>query len=195
LHRKMADEIKQNKKAEVKSEKKEVKIVSDKPKVEEKKVDVVDNKKVETKVEDKKEEKKVEQKKITKKDEAIAKSMLGASLKQCMAISNYIKGKKIDLAISELKEVIDFKRVIPMTGEIPHRRLIGPGRYPIKACGMIINMLKALKGNVIANQMDLDKTRIVIASGSWASRPQRSGGVKAKRCNMILIAKEVEAKK
>jgi len=191
----MADEIKQNKKME------EKKIVSDKPKaidnvkVEEKKAESKVETKAEEKKEEKKDEKKVEQKKISKKDEAVAKSMLGASLKQCMAISNYIKGKKIDLAISELEEVINFKRAIPMTGEIPHRRGIGPGRYPIKACGMIINMLKALKGNVIANQMDLDKARIVIASGSWASRPQRSGGVKAKRCNMILIAKEVEAKK
>lgn len=185
----MAEEIKQTKN-EVKKN-----VVSDKPKVDAqvKATDnvKVDDKKVETKVE----EKKIEQKKITKKSEAVAKSMLGASLKQCMAISNYIKGKKIDLAISELKEVINFKRAIPMTGEIPHRKGIGPGRYPIKACGMIINMLKALKGNVIANQMDLDKARIVIASGSWAARPQRSGGVKAKRCNMILIAKEVEAKK
>ena len=181
----MAEEIKQTKKSEVKSEKKEEKKMETKTEVK------MEEKKTETKVE----EKKVEVKKISKKNEAVAKSMLGTSLKHCMAISNYIKGKKIDTAISELNEVILFKRVIPMTGEIPHKRLIGPGRYPIKAAGMIISMLKALKGNVIANQMDLDKTRIVIASGSWAARPQRSGGVRAKRCNMILIAKEVEAKK
>jgi ribosomal protein L22 len=180
----MAEEIKQNNKAkEAVSEKKEVKqdIKQDAQ------VNAEDNKKTE--------EKKVEQKKISKKNEAVAKSMLGASLKQCMAIGDYIKGKKIDDSIKELNEVINFKRAIPMIGEIPHRKGdIMAGRYPIKASGMIINMLKALKGNVIANQMDLDKTRIVIASGSWASRPQRSGGVKAKRCNMILIAKEMEGK-
>jgi ribosomal protein L22 len=153
----------------------------------------------ETPAEGKPAETKKESKKpvITKKDEAIALgSNISAGKKHCMYICKFIKGKPIDLAIMQLGEVIRLKRAIPMLGEIPHRKGKGmmSGRYPVDASKIFINILKALKGNVIVNGMDLDKTRIYFASASWASRPQRKGGVSAKRSNVILKAKEFNSK-
>ena len=58
-----------------------------------------------------------------------------------------------------------------------------------------IYILYGLKGNIIVNGMDPEKSKIVIASASWASRPMRSRGRQAKRTNVILKAREVEAKK
>lgn len=140
--------------------------------------------------------------KIAKKDEAIAHgSSIRASKKASMYICDFIKNKPIDLAVSQLQEVIKMKRAIPFKGEIPHRHGKGmmSGRYPINVSKIFINILKGLKGNVIVNGMDLDKTRIAFASASWASRPQRAGGVRAKRTNVILKAREAtnikEAKK
>ncbi|MBI5803791.1 hypothetical protein HY450_00940 [Candidatus Pacearchaeota archaeon] len=129
-----------------------------------------------------------------KKEEAIARgNSLPISMKQGANICKFIKNKSIDRAISDLNEVIKLKKPIPFKGETPHRKnLSSPGRYPVKASGYFIKVLKALKGNVIVNNMELEKTRIVIASASWARRPPRSGGRSAKRTNILLKAKEVQ---
>jgi len=150
----------------------------------------------EDKTKAKKEEKKKEPVKITKKEEAIARGAgLPVSKKQSMYLCNFIKNKKIDDALADLDRVTKMKKAVPFKGEIPHRK--GPGssgRYPIKACGHFINMLKALKGNVITNQMELEETKICLASASWANRPMRRGGRSAKRTNVILKAKEFPEK-
>lgn len=171
----MAEEIKHPEKKEEKMEEK---------KLEEKK----------EKAEEKKEEKKAEQK-ITKKDEAVAKGFdMPLSKKHCMYICSFIKGKKIDNAIKKLEEVRLLKRAVPYKGEIPHRRgRMMSGRYPVKASTYFINMLKALKGNVLVNGMDLDKTRITFASANWASLPSKRGGARFKRSHVTL--KATEAKK
>ncbi len=157
--------------------------------------------KVESKVDSKEQNDKKPAKKETprvKKYEAVARGFsLPISKKHSMYISNAIKGKKIDDAISYLQGVIKFKYPVPMKGEIPHRRgSIMSGRYPISASKHFINMLKALKGNVIVNGLELERTVISESSASWAARPQRSGGRRAKRVNLIMKAREVmEAKK
>jgi ribosomal protein L22 len=185
-------------KAEIKLEAKEDAAIQQNANVEEMKELKAEEKK-EIKAEEKNENKKVESKKpvISKKEEAIARGAgIEASKKHSMAICDFIKGKPIDQAIAELQQVLKFKRAIPMNGEIPHRKGKGmmSGRYPINTSKIFINILKALKGNVIVNGLDLEKTRIYYGSASWASRPQRAGGISAKRTNVILKAKEFRVK-
>ena len=136
--------------------------------------------------------KKTETKPKVKKEEAVARgNNYPISKKHSMYISDFIKNKSIDSAISDLNNVIKFKKAVPFKGEIPHRK--GPmasGRYPIKASKYFINILKGLKGNVIMNGMELEKTRIFSSSASWAVRPMRRGGRSAKRTNIIIKAKE-----
>lgn len=143
------------------------------------------------------EEKKKEIPKAPKKEEAVAYGMnLHASKKHCMYICSFIKNKKVDDSIRDLERVIMIKKAIPFKGEVPHRKGdMMSGRYPVKASKLFIQLLKGLRGNIIQNGMDLDKTRIYIASASWASRPLRSGGREGKRTNVILKAKEVGGKK
>ncbi len=136
---------------------------------------------------------KKEVKKISKKDEAIAKGInLHLSKKQCMYICKYIKNKTIDIAIKDLESVIKMKNPIPFKGEIPHRSHPGmmSGRYPVKASKEFIYLLKGLKGNVIVNGLDLDKTLIYYASATWAARPAKRGGMRFKRAFVVLKAKE-----
>src|SRR3989344_5254866 len=109
-----------------------------------------------------------------KKYEAFARGVsLHMSKKQATYICSFIKKKPVDRAIKELNEVIAYKRAIPFKGEIPHRKGKGmmSGRYPITASKYFVNLLKGLKGNIIVEGLDLNKTRIYIASASWASRP------------------------
>ena len=113
-----------------------------------------------------------------------------------MYICRFIKGKSIDEAINLLNDVIEMRKFVPFKGEIPHRKGRGvmSARYPIAASKQFIPVLKGLKGNSIANGLDLDKTIIYYCSASWASRPVRSGGRKGKRVNLILKAKETGGK-
>ncbi len=158
------------------------------PEAAEKKAEEV---KQEQKPEMKKEEKPVV--KVAGKDEAVTRGNdLHASMKQSMYVCNFIKGKSIDQAIADLRDVLKLKKVVPFRGEIPHRHgKIMSGRYPINVSKIFINLLKTLKGNVIANQMELDKAKITFASASYASRPSKKGGGTFKRANVILKAKEV----
>jgi len=150
----------------------------------------------ETKKEQGEKEIKVEKKELsnkTKKDEAIAFGQsLPASKKHFMYICSFIKNKPIDKAMLELEQVIKLKRAIPFKGEIPHRKGMMSGRYPVKASKIFIKLLKGLKGNVLVNNMALDRTRITFASANWASRPLRGGGKKAKRTHVLLKATEVK---
>ncbi len=129
-----------------------------------------------------------------KKEEAVANSRnLPLSKKHSMYICSFIKNKDIDTAMMQLKEVLLMKRAIPYKGEIPHRHDLGmmSGRYPIKASGYFINLLKSLKGNALVNGLDASKIKITSASASWASRPQRRGGARFKRVHVTLKAREV----
>lgn len=128
-----------------------------------------------------------------KKEEAIANLVSApASKKQCMYICKFIMHKTIDQAIADLILVTKYKKIVPFKGEIPHRK--GPGmmsgRWPIDACKLFITMLKGLKGNAIANGMDLEKTKISFGMSNWASRPARSGGRNFKRTHVLVKARE-----
>lgn len=198
------DNIDTLKTTEKKDETKEVKIEENK--VEDKKVDAqitevkpTPQKAAEEKKEEKKEDKTQQKKapqKITKKEEAVARGInVHASKKHCMYICKFIKNKEIDKAIEELKEVIKMKRPIPFKGEIPHRHYPGmmSGRYPVNAAKEFIYLLKGLRGNVLVNSMDLDKTRIYYASATWNARPAKRGGMRFKRAFILLKAKEFSA--
>lgn len=170
---------------------KEEKKIEEKKTVKEKVVEKTGEKK-----ETDKSKKKIEkiEKKIPKKDEAVALGRnLHISKKQGIYVCNFIKNKTIDGAMKDLVQVIKMKRAIPFKGEIPHRKGKGmmSGRYPVKAAGLFINLLKSLKGNVLVNGMDLDKSRINFASANWAARPMRSNRREGKRTHIILKAREI----
>jgi len=157
----------------------------------------VEDKKEETGVDGKK-EKKIE-KKVIRKDEAVVNGVsLPVSTKTSIAICKFIRGKTIEKAVADLEEVLKFNRVIPMTGEIPHKKGKGimSGRYPIKAIGYFIRMLKNLNANAIVN--GLEEPIIVEAIPNRASRPYgRFGAIRRKRTHIKIkvIEKKIKEKK
>nr|AJS12502.1 50S ribosomal protein L22P [uncultured archaeon] len=129
-----------------------------------------------------------------KKDVAVVRApSVHISKRHGMYICSFIKGKSIDNAMKDLEQVILIKKAVPFKGEIPHRKGKGmmSGRYPVAASKIFISILKTLKGNVLFNDMDLEKTKISSAYTNWAPRPQRRGGMKGKRASVFIEAREV----
>lgn len=164
------------------------------PKVEQPKTEKIETKKhdekKETKIEEKKNEKKVVQK--VKKTEAVVNGIsVPISTKDSVAICKFIKGKSIDRALVDLEQVLNFKRAIPITGDIPHRKGKGimSGRYMTKPVEHFISMLKDLKAN--SNVNGVEEPIIVEAIPNRASRPRgRFGAVKRKRTHVMIRAVE-----
>lgn len=100
---------------------------------------------------------------------------LAISIKHATAICNMIRRKNIDKAIAMIEEVIGMRRAVPMRGEIPHRKGMMSGRYPVKASKIILVLLKSLKSNAIANELELEKYEIFCVP-NVAPRPYRRFG-------------------
>ena len=114
--------------------------------------------------------------KIAKREAIVNGKDLKFSTKHSIAICNYIKKKNIDKAIFMLEEVANYKKPVPMKGEIPHRKgKIMSGRYPINAVQGFIRLLRSLKSNAIANELELEKY-VIACNASYVSRPYRRFG-------------------
>ncbi|MAH03481.1 hypothetical protein CMI39_01700 [Candidatus Pacearchaeota archaeon] len=118
---------------------------------------------------------------------------LPISTKHSVAICNFIKGKKIENAISDLEQVLSYKKAVPMKGEIPHRKgKIMSGRYPKKAVEHFIKLLKSL----LSNSSELNNPIITDAIANLGSRPySKFGAVRKKRSHVKIIAREKKWKK
>lgn len=132
-----------------------------------------------------------EKNKIKRKKAMVKSFSLHISTKHSIAICNFIRNKAIERAINDLEQVITLKKVVPMKGEIPHKkgRKISSGRYPKKAAEHFIKLLKSLLAN--SNTIDLNNPIIVEAISNLASRPYgKFGRVKRKRTHVKIVASE-----
>jgi large subunit ribosomal protein L22 len=121
-----------------------------------------------------------------KKTEAVVNGKnIGISAKQAIALCNMIRGKEIDNAIVMIGEVVQMRRAVPMKGEIPHKHGMMSGRYPIKAAGQFMTLLKSLKSNAIANELELEKC-VIFAMANNAPRPYKRLGSRFKRAHVTL---------
>jgi large subunit ribosomal protein L22 len=145
-------------------------------------------------IEEKKEEtsetsKKIPQKEKIKREEAKVNGCdLDVSTKHCISICDFIRGKSIETAIKDLEDVLKYKKAVPMNREVPHRKGMTGGRYPIKATKTMIKLLKSLNSN--ASISEIENPIITFAKADKASRPYRRwGSRKFKRSNVLIIAK------
>jgi ribosomal protein L22 len=157
---------------------------------------IVSASKAEEKIKENKEETKEKPKKKAepkiKKTEAVVNiSSVPISTKYSMALCRFVKNKRIETAIKDLEDVLLFKKVVPMKGEIPHKKGKGimSGRYPQTATKYFIKILKSLLAN--SNYNGLEEPVIVEAVANMGSRPYgRFGRVRRKRTHIRIIAKD-----
>ncbi|MBR9704463.1 hypothetical protein GOV12_03570 [Candidatus Pacearchaeota archaeon] len=189
---KKTDKIEQEKVEVKKTEKvEEKKIVETKEKSvdkkePEKKVETKEKIEEKPKTEEKKKDNKKPVKIVKKTDATVNGKDLHIGRKHAVAICNFIRNKNIDDAINLLNEVLKYKRAIPMRGEIPHRKGMMSGRYPIKGTGIYLKLLLSLKSNAIANDLELEKFKLY-AMANVAARPhKRFGSGRFKRTHVLL---------
>jgi len=128
-----------------------------------------------------------EKKKIDgKKEIAVIRTLLQISRKQARSIIKFIQGKKVDDAISILNRVIKKKIAVPMKGEIPHRKGIAGGRFPVKASALFIKLLKGLSAN--ASQKGIEGDLVISGKTDTAPKAMRPGRFRHhfKRINVEL---------
>ncbi len=194
---KMTEKAKKEKKKEDKKETKKKKIAKPKEKnISEKKSKGKKEEKKQKKIE-KKDKKKSEKKPVVKKTEAVVNGRnLPISTKHAVAICKFIKKKKISRAISDLEQVVAFKKSVPMKGEIPHRRGKGlaSGRFPKKAAREILKLLKSASANAVNN--GIENPVISEAVANIGSRPWgKFGQVRKKRTHIKIIVKSKKKNK
>lgn len=189
---------KEEKKAEeTMEEKNEEKTEKKEEKAEETEKDKEESEKPKEKTEKDKEEKKakkIKEPEIKKKEKASAYGKdLPISTKHSVAVCKFIRGKDIEKASSELQKIAEKKTALPMKGELPHRKKMERGRYPVNACKIFIKLLKNLSANCSVGK--LEEPYISIAKADIASRPhKRFGSRRFKRTNVYLEGSERKKK-
>lgn len=181
----------ENEKTEI-TKKPEEKIISEKQKEENQiknEEKTTETKKIET-----------QNKKIIKKTEAVVNIQNApVSTKFSMAICKFIKYKEIEKAISELEQVLVYKKAVPMRGGVGHkssagRYASGSGKYPMNTAKYFITLLKSLSANASAN--GLEAPIITEAFANIGQKPRaRFGKWQRKRSHIKLVAKNKKQEK
>ena len=134
-----------------------------------------------------KKEKKVEQPRVKKTRATVKVQSLPISLKQSMALCNFVRGKSPDRAIQDLELVLKKKMAVPMKGELPHRKgNIMSGRFPQNSSEAFMHIVKSVVANARATGVE-EPFIIVHAKADQASRPYgRFGAHRKKRTHVEL---------
>ena len=120
------------------------------------------------------------------------------STKHCVEIANAIRGKKIAQAKDILNNAMTMKKAIPFRRfkhNIGHKTGIGPGRFPVKACGQVLKVLDSCEANAQNKGLNTDDLKIIHISANMASRPWHYGRArrrKMKRTHVEIVLEEME---
>jgi len=120
------------------------------------------------------------------------------STKHCVEIANAIRGKKITRAKQILGDAIEMKKAIPFRRfklNVGHKTGIGPGRYPIKACGEVLKILNGCASNAQNKGLNAEKLKTIHISANLVCRPWHYGRAirrKMKRTHVEIVLKEME---
>ncbi len=94
---------------------------------------------------------------------------LKISPKHSVEVCRAIRGRMYEDARQYLQDVIDGKQAVPFKRYkmmIHHKKGIGPGRYPKKACKAILKVLESAGANAgsPAKKLDAENMRIITAA-------------------------------
>tara|TARA_Y100000034_G_C6675701_1_gene296844 strand:+ start:99 stop:548 length:450 start_codon:yes stop_codon:yes gene_type:complete len=126
---------------------------------------------------------------------------LGLSTKQAIEISKHLRNRKLIDAKKYLQEVIDGKRAVTFTRfnmNVGHKTKIGPGRYPIKASNIILQMLNSVESNAQFKGLNTNEIyikAIIPQKGAAQYRYGRKFGRKMKRTHLEIVVEERAEKK
>ncbi|MBI3032413.1 50S ribosomal protein L22 [Candidatus Woesearchaeota archaeon] len=104
---------------------------------------------------------------------------LPVSTKESVLICNALRYKPVTRALALLQNVIDKKEAIPYTRfnrDTAHRPgKMAAGRYPEKACGEILSLMKSAVANAQFKGFNTELLEVIHVCAHRASRPFRFG--------------------
>ncbi|MBN2458009.1 50S ribosomal protein L22 [Candidatus Woesearchaeota archaeon] len=120
---------------------------------------------------------------------------LQVSTKQCIEIAGRIRGRRLDYAKRLLADVIAMKRPLPYKkylGDIGHKKgKVGTGRYPVKACGMVLKLLESSEASAQFKGLDTGNMVVVhsnahLGAKQWHYGRQRRRKIKRTHFEVVL---------
>jgi large subunit ribosomal protein L22 len=137
--------------------------------------------------------------------ESMARAVILASsvsTKHCIEICNHIKGRKISAAKTILNDAIELKKAIPFkrfNHNVGHKRKIGPGRYPQKACQEVLTVINSCEANAQGKGLNTSELIITHICANMASRPWRYGRARRRKTKKthveVVLVEEVKTTK
>ena len=127
--------------------------------------------------------------------------LMSISIKHGIEICNLIRGKKLEKAKKLLSEAIDMKKPIPytrFTEGAGHKHGIGPGKYPVKACREILNLVNLVEANAQHKGLDTSSLEIIhicAKKGPKSWHYGRQSRIAMKRTHVEIVVEEKEIKK
>ena len=127
--------------------------------------------------------------------------LMPISTKQSVEICNLIRGKNIQKAKKILNEAKDMKKPIPFTRFTEgagHKHGIGPGKYPVKACSEILNLVNLVEANAQHKGLDTSSLEIInicAKKGPKSWHYGRQSRIKMKKTHVEIVVEEKEIKK
>ncbi len=128
---------------------------------------------------------------------------LPVSTKHCIEICRWIKHKNVAAAKKMLEDVIEYRQAVPFKHfyhNIGHRKgRMAAGRYPIKACKVVLQLIKAAEANASLKGLNLNNLFIALIipnKGAKNIRPGRIHGRAAKNTHLqVVVEEQKESKK
>ncbi len=124
---------------------------------------------------------------------------LEISTKKSIEVANFIRYKSLESAKKLLQRVIEMKQAVPYkrhNKDIPHRPGMMAGRYPIKTCKIVLQLLNSLEANAQNKGLspNLIISEIIVNQGNKQMHFGRHARRKMKRTHIKIVAKEPENK-
>lgn len=124
---------------------------------------------------------------------------LPISTKHSVEICKMIRLKNLQKAKAALEKVIAMDMPLRFTRfkhKVAHKKKIGAGRYPVKACREILKMLNSVEANAQVKNLDLNNLIIRHASANKAGNQFHYGRNRRlmKRTHLELVVEEVAKK-
>lgn len=124
---------------------------------------------------------------------------INVSPKHAIAVCSAIRGKTVKKAKEFLERVEVMKEPVPLrrfNKKVPHRKGGQPGRFHVKAAGILLKLIGNVENNADQKEMDTDKLLIVHAAahrGPTYNRRRSKGRMRTSdidTVNIELIVKE-----
>ncbi len=115
---------------------------------------------------------------------------LPISFKKTYELCKFLRGKPLERAMRELDQIIDLKLPVPYTRynkDVPHKKGIGAGRYPVKPAAYLKKILNNAINNAKQKGLDTSKMKILHLACHRAVSKEKTARGWPKGCHVEVV--------